>query len=92
MPSRFISIYCSQCDEFILRYRKEGSGSLIRVYLNRISEPEHFKQFKHAREKSELPSLNCPQCSQRIGASMIHNTENRPAYRLVKGSFSKKEN
>lgn len=91
MPSRFISIYCSQCEAFILRYRKEGSGALIRVYLNRIQAPEHFQQYKHATGKSELPPLDCLQCKQRVGTPMIHDTGNRPAYRLTKGSFRKKE-
>ena len=91
MPSRFFSIFCSQCDRFILRYRKEGSGSLIRVYLNQISEPEHFKEYKQVTTKSEIPPLNCTQCGQRIGATMIHGSGNRPAYKLIKGSFRKKE-
>ena len=91
MPSRVFSIFCSQCDTFILRYRKEGSGSLIRVYLNQISEPKHFKKHKQVTAKSKIPPLGCTQCGQRVGVSMIHESENRPAYRLIKGSFFKKE-
>jgi len=91
MPSRFFSIFCSQCERFIFRYRKEGSGSLIRVYINQISEPEHFKEYKQEMAKSKIPPLNCAQCGQRIGAPMIHEPGNRPAYRLIKGSFRKKQ-
>ena len=91
MPSRTFSIFCNQCTEFILRYRKEGSGSLIRIYVKQILEPEHFKQFKNKKLKSETPCLNCPQCLQRVGIAVIHEPGKRPAYRLIKGTFIKKE-
>ena len=91
MPSRIFSIFCSQCDSFIFRYRKDGSGSLIRVYINQISEPEHFKEYKKAMAKSKIPPLICTQCGQRIGAPMIYESGNRLAYRLIKGSFKKKQ-
>ena len=90
MPSSFFSIFCSQCDIFICRYRKEGSGSLVRVYINQISAPEHFKKYKQETAKSKIPPLNCTQCGQRIGAPMIHKSGNRAAYKLIKGSFFKK--
>ncbi len=91
MPSRTFSIFCNQCTEFILRYRKEGSGSLIRIYVKQILEPEYFKQFKNKKLKSETPHLNCPQCLQRVGIAVIHEPGKRPAYRLIKGTFIKKE-
>ena len=91
MPSRSFSIFCSQCNGFILRYRKEGSGSLIRIYVKQILEPEYFKQFKNKKLKSETPRLNCPQCLQRVGIAVIHEPGKRPAYRLIKGTFIKKE-
>ena len=91
MSSRSFSIYCSQCNEFILRYQKEGSGSLIRVYLKKILEPEYFKQYKNKKKKLEIPPLGCPKCQQRIGAPSIYEPGHRSAYRLIKGSFFKQE-
>ena len=90
MPTRTFSIFCSQCETFILRYRKEGSGSLIRIYLKQILEPIHFKEYKAVTLKSKIPPLGCTGCGQRVGTSMIHEPGNRPTYRLIKGSFFKK--
>ena len=91
MSSRVFRIFCSQCDTFIMRYRKEGSGSLIRIYLNQILEPKSFKEYKQVTKKSKIPPFDCTRCGQRIGAPTIHESGNRPAYRLIKGSFFKKE-
>ena len=91
MPSRSFSIFCGQCKELVLRYRKEGSGALVRVYLKQVLEPEYFKQYQHTKLKAQIPPLDCPQCQQRVGIPMIHESGNRPAYRMIKGSFFKKE-
>jgi len=89
MGSHIFDLNCVKCDVRIVRYRKEGSGSLVRWYLDRISEPESLSEFKQITKKSELPPLNCPNCGQLIGAPMTHGTGNRPAYRLIKGSTRK---
>jgi DNA-directed RNA polymerase subunit RPC12/RpoP len=91
MSSRFLNLHCSQCGIRVIRYRKEGSGRLIRVYLDRITEPENLRSLKHAAGKPGLPPLVCPGCGQRIGVSIIRGLGNRPAYRLIQGSFRKKE-
>ena len=91
MPSRSLNIFCSHCQELVLRYRKEGSGSLIRIYLKNIIEPKHFKEYKHTRLKLEIPPLDCPQCEQRLGIPTFNPPGNRPAYQMIKGSFFKKE-
>jgi len=91
MSSRSFNIFCSQCNEFILRYQKQGSGSLIRIYIKNILEPEQFKKFKNLKLKSEIPRLDCPRCLQRVGINIIHKSGGFPAYRMIKGSFFKKE-
>ena len=91
MPSRFYRIFCSRCKELVVHYRKEGSGSLIRIYLKQILEPARFKYYKYAKFKTEIPPLDCYQCEQKIGIPMIHEPGSRPAYRMIKGSFFKKE-
>ena len=88
MPSRNLDILCGQCGEFILRYRKEGSGQLIQLYLDRILEPKSFASFKTSGGKSRLPVLACPECNQPIGYPVEHES-NRLAYRIIKGSFKK---
>ena len=40
MASKYLDILCRQCGEFIVRYKKEGSGQLIRLYLDKITEPK----------------------------------------------------
>ena len=91
MPSRLYRIFCGRCKEFVVLYRKEGSGSLIRIYHKQILEPEHFKSYRHAKFKKGIPPLDCSKCQQKIGIPMIHEPESRPAYRMIKGSFFKKE-
>lgn len=91
MASRSLNIFCSQCKEFVLRYQKEGSGSLIRIYLKSITEPKRFKEYKHTKFKTEIPPLDCPKCQKKLGTPTIHVSGNRPAYQMIKGSFFKKE-
>ena len=91
MSSRSFAIHCSQCKEFILRYKKDGSGYLIRVYIKQILKPEYFKQYKHKKTKLEVPPLDCPKCKKRIGAPSIYEPGHRPAYRMIKGSFFKQD-
>jgi len=55
MPSRSFIIFCSQCNGYILRYRKEGSGTLIRIYVKQILEPDIFKQFKKKKRSKIKP-------------------------------------
>ncbi len=89
MASRFLDLYCKACDIHVMRYRKEGSGDLIRAYLDRIQLPADLAQYKQSRHKSDFPALKCPQCEVLIGAPMIHN-DGRPAYRMIKGTYKKK--
>ena len=89
MGSHIFDLHCAKCEARVLRYKKEGSGSLVRLFLDRISEPKSFSEFKQVSSKSDLPPLNCPECDQPIGIPMIHGSGNRPAYRLIKGSTRK---
>ena len=91
MSSRFLNLHCSHCGIRVIRYRKEGSGRLIRVYLDRIIEPKNLRALKHAAGEPGLPPLVCPDCSQRMGVSITRGSGNRLAYRLIQGSFRKKE-
>ncbi len=89
MPSRFLAIYCAQCDTFIAKYRKEGSGRLIRMYLERMmAADESPMEFKN-EIKEKIPRLTCFECGQILGKL---NPKSSPAsYNLIKGTFRKKK-
>lgn len=78
--SRLLKIYCSQCNEFLCEYQKDGSGVLKRLYIDRIYNPIITGDKKFI----------CDNCNNVIGVLSIYKKENRPAYMLTPGSISKK--
>ena len=46
MASRHLDIDCRKCGTFIVRYRKEGSGQLIRLYLDKVLQPKSLAAAK----------------------------------------------
>ena len=85
MASQTIDILCSQCGTFMLRYQKKGSGQLIKLYLDRVVEPDSLSRLKSVSNKSDLPALACIDCGNRIGLPHEGGT-----YRMIKGSFRRK--
>jgi hypothetical protein len=88
MASRHLDIDCGKCGTFIVRYRKEGSGQLIRLYLDKVIQPKSLATLKSSLRKSNLPLLTCKKCDNPIGHPMEH-AGNRLAYRMIKGAFKK---
>lgn len=89
MPSRFLAIHCAQCDTFIAKYRKEGSGSLIRMYLERISAPDESPaEFKNSLKERSI-RLSCYKCNQILGK--LNPKSSPSSYNLIKGAFRKKK-
>lgn len=83
--SEILDISCTGCDSRVLIYQKDGPGHLKRCYLDRIVyQPE-------SDNLDDETLLKCPGCNQLIGTRMIYKPENREAYGLVPGSFSKKK-
>lgn len=76
-----LEISCAKCGLFVLQYQKDGVGGLIRLYLDRISDNQNL----------DNNSLKCKKCSNLIGVGIIYKPESRPAYSLIRGSFSKKK-
>lgn len=76
--SKLLKISCSKCNTNILTYQKDGIGALRRLYLDRIQDQIAFE------------NLICPNCKNLIGVTMIYKKENRPAIRLIQGTFIKK--
>lgn len=72
------NIYCSQCNQKLFKYQKDGIGSLKRLYLDRI---------KTLSDDSKL--LTCPNCNQQIAKLAVYKSEGRPAYFLIMGSIKK---
>ena len=91
MASRRLDINCGKCGTFIVRYRKEGTGQLIRLYLDKVLQPKSLAALKSSGRKSNLPVLTCTECGNPIGHPMEHEG-NRLAYRIIKGSFKKSSN
>lgn len=89
--SNFLDIGCSSCGEHILTYQKDGAGGLLRLYLDRIFEPENLSSLQDiAKKESDIPSLICDKCDKIIGYPMTYEKENRFAIRLIHGAFTKK--
>lgn len=89
--SRFLDIICSTCNSHVALYQKDGPGALLRMYLDRIFEPSALASLQHqSGGKKDLPNLQCPKCRTLIGTPMVYELESRLAFRLVRGSFAKK--
>ena len=88
--SEVLDISCSNCSEPVMLYQKDGRGALIRCYLDRIAWPPDISRLQEKTELSELPNLACSSCNTVIGTPMVYREEDRFAYRLIRGKFSKK--
>jgi len=94
--SRLYDINCVECGSRVLIYQKDGSGNLLRCYIDRIFEPKIYSalQMDKSLQVKSLPVLKCLDCGEIIGFPMLYVRwrENRLAYRLKKGSFYKQLN
>ena len=78
--SKLLEIRCEKCDELVCHYQKDGPGSLKRMYMDRIIST-------HADADKRLI---CHKCGNVLGLQYIYEKENRPAFRLLRGSVKKK--
>ena len=86
------TIHCAKCNELVLVYQKDGTGTLKRCYLNRILAPAPLEKLQRdpaIGSVKDLTGLWCPDCQALIGSPMLHH-EGRLAFRLMLGSWSKK--
>jgi hypothetical protein len=89
--SKLIDLRCSQCRKNIMVYQKDGPGALLRTYLDRILWPAFLANLQNdIKTKENMPNLSCPECHNLIGTPMVYVQENRFAFRMIPGSFSKK--
>jgi len=88
--SRFLDVSCNTCNNHIALYQKDGPGRLLRMYIDRIFAPATLAKFKLKCSKKDLPNLQCSSCGTLIGIPMVYELENRLAFRMIHGSFTKK--
>jgi len=92
--SVLLDIYCSKCNTRLMIYQKDGIGTLLRSYLDRILWPEKLASLSNdsrIRETKDIPNLSCERCNSLIGIPMIYAPERRLAFRLIRGSFRKQK-
>jgi len=92
--SVLLDIYCSKCNTRLMIYQKDGIGTLLRSYLDRILWPEKLAPLSNdsrIRETKDIPNLSCERCNSLIGIPMIYAPERRLAFRLIRGSFRKQK-
>ena len=89
--SRFLDIFCSACNSHVALYQKDGPGALLRMYRDRIFAPPALAALQYqSSDKKDIPNLQCPKCHALIGTPMVYQLESRMAFRMVRGSFAKK--
>ncbi len=91
--STLYEIDCSGCDHVLFVYQKDGPGPIKRCYLDRIAwaSDEDLVVSPQQAVDGQFPGLFCDQCDQPIGTPMFYQPEDRPAYRMIPGSFHKRK-
>ena len=85
--SKLMAIRCAKCQHPALLYQKDGSGNLLRIYLDRIRAPEDLAGLNQAAtSKSDLKGLRCPNDQELLAIPMAYKPENRLALRVIRGS------
>jgi hypothetical protein len=88
--ARFLNLYCARCQSHLLLYQKDGPGTLYRLYLDRIFAPDSLTHLQDIADLRAIPDLVCPSCKAVIGTPTIWEEENRKAFHLNQGSFTKR--
>ncbi len=66
-----IEIYCKGCNTLLYKYDKEGAGSLVKCFVNRITQ------------NNTQGDCRCPKCGTRFARpSQIMN---RPIHKIIGG-------
>ena len=87
--SKILEVRCGKCENPICSYQKDGRGSLMRLYFDRIISPEYLKDLQKI-ELSKISTLRCGKCGEVIGVPYIYSKENRKAFRLYQDAVIKK--
>ncbi len=68
---RTIGIHCAACRSLLYRYRKGGTGGLVKCFVKRIVE-DHTEG-----------DLRCPQCGQEFARERMFS--GKPAHKIIQG-------
>ncbi|TKB49322.1 hypothetical protein FCL40_08280 [Ferrimonas sediminicola] len=71
LPSRSVTISCNYCRTELLRYRKGGSGALVKCFLERVTE-----------DHTQSPGI-CPGCGRQFARQTL--IRGVPALKMVGG-------
>ena len=83
--SKWLMVSCRECQDDLFIYQKDGTGQLLRIYLDRIfSAPSGERPYKGFTEQ-HLGVLACLGCETIVGVPMTYKkyAENRLAERIV---------
>lgn len=89
--AKFLNLYCSKCNTWLLLYQKDGEGRLLRCYLNRIFAPTNLEALQYDSnivKPRDLKPLSCTGCGERIGIPILHH-DGRLSFHLIHGAFKK---
>ena len=87
--SRLLNLYCRICGTKIAIYQKDGSGSLMRIYMDRILYPKKLTGLE-SKQLDQIPLLQCLKCKEELGVPYIYKEENRKSFRLYQDALIKK--
>jgi uncharacterized Zn finger protein (UPF0148 family) len=68
---RTIAIHCSKCRTLLYRYKKGGTGGLVKCFVERIVEDR------------TAGDLHCPSCGQEFARERM--ISGKPAHKIVQG-------
>lgn len=68
---RTIAIHCSRCRTLLYRYRKRGTGGLVKCYVERIVEDR------------TAGDLRCPSCNQVFARERMMS--GKPVHKIIGG-------
>lgn len=82
--SYYLDLSCPVCRTYLGTYQKDGPGSLVRLYVDRLisPHPEYNREFSRINEMPKLICVN-QKCRREIAVPMVYIKENRLAYRIV---------
>jgi len=73
-PTKTVDIFCARCKTLLYKYHKDGKGSLVKCFKERI-----------ARDFTVTPCV-CPNCESRFARdTLIRGT---PAYKIIGGKVT----
>jgi hypothetical protein len=86
--ARVLDLYCRLCNAHVLKYQKDGPGTIYRLYFDRIISPNNLVNLQNNVLKDILV-LRCPLCNEILGTPYIYKSEKRKCFRLYSGALIK---